>query len=131
MTQLKDVLHLYPGCEVENYPYGKESNPVVGILMGVMGERVYIQNKDIKGNNWDHLTIDYVAEITPILNHLSDMPEEDKSELKLNLFQESNLDNPQEIMWTFEQTRILLSKGYDLFKLIESGQAIDRKTLKK
>lgn len=74
--ELKDYLYLYLGCEVINYPYPsdkKRERQVTGILRCVLDEKVFIQNKDVFGDNWDHLTTDSILSVKPILSPLSDI----------------------------------------------------------
>jgi hypothetical protein len=79
MKELKEVLHLYLGCKIVNYPYpnhAKEKS-LIGRLRCVMDDKVFIQNKDKSGNDWPHLTTDKIDAVMPILRALSDMTEDE------------------------------------------------------
>ena len=122
MKDIKDYLHLYLGCEVYVERYDK-----IGTLVMVSSESrmgwVRLRNPDI--SEWQ--------EIKPILRPLSDMTEEEKDdfadhgyefedngELPVNIWKGVNMSG--HVLW-------LLSKGFDLFGLIEAGLAIDKTKL--
>jgi len=125
-TKFKDVAHLYKKVDILICEPGVE--PVSHYLEGVdwhldkaIAERVSYPFEWVK----------------PILSRLEDMTEEDRK----TAYSFSN-DVEHIIGWctmpTFEGFLLqdakaisyLLSKGYDLFNLIPSGEAIDRKTIK-
>ena len=131
MKELKDYLHLYLGCECKT-PWGilrltrfdiKDKYKAWFTTGFKENEKILYANGCI-GKSFQ------TSSIKLILRPLSDMTEGEKSGLKLNLSQENNIDNPNAVMWEFEQVRILLSKHFDLFGLIEAGLAIDKTTLK-
>jgi hypothetical protein len=111
MKEIKDYLHLYLGCEMLT---------VDGRIVTLNLTNLGFALKGIIGSELSK----------PILRPLSDMTEEEKIELKLNMVQATTLNHAPEIMWTFEQMRILLSKCFDLFGLIEAGLAIDKTAIK-
>lgn len=123
MKDIKYYLHLYIGCQAEFTSLGGGKN-----IMKLTGHDCDYQHADSK---W------YPK---PILRPLSDMTEEEKMEYKAkfngmdstNILPEIragrlinfhlNSKSPYEVIY-------LLSKGFDLFGLIESGLAIDKTTL--
>jgi hypothetical protein len=141
---VKDILHLYLGCEVET-PNG------IGILISVgdseRGEDciVSIQNNDEESGFYGEWT-DYTLEhhvIKPRLRQLSSMAEEEFREV---LYDEATEEfggitfteqfknaveniNIEDVVLTPHQTKYLLSKHFDLFDLIPSGLAIDATTI--
>ena len=130
-TKIKDVSHLYMGCP----------------LLSEEGA------KDTKSYTWFDRVSD--GKHKPILSRLEDMTEEDAKELLKIRYGRAGWFNPiyerhsslcvdfyfydsnqkkcvSQLDWdtlNAESVAYLLSKGYDLFNLIPSGEAIDRKTL--
>lgn len=139
---LKDYLHLYLGCECQT--------PDGGMILSYYQpkkrykawfsddhdqNRKILQGLGLTGKAY------FEAEIKPILRSLSDITDEEKNELRklmtpassknllpvipagrlVNLF--VNDKDPAIIVW-------LLSKFFDLFDLLGSGLAIDKKTMK-
>lgn len=121
-----------------------------------IGADCWVQGQDeekpikLTGLSWDDLTGEWwcyfentetsyalIQDVAPILIKLEDMTEEDKKQITYDGYK--MLRNEQEdrvlpakiqsCMWVARQTHYMLSKGYDLWNLIESGLAIDRKTL--
>ena len=103
---IKNYLHLYLGCEVMvNDLY--EPNPV--IMEAINDQSIFIDSG-----------CDYPFEdVKPILRLLPDMTEDEEKE-----YAAWNTTS------THESTRYLLSKGFDIFGLIEAGLAIDRTAIK-
>lgn len=105
---IKDYLHLYIGC-----PY---------VLKNDSTQTVYPELKP------QYLADRYgfIDVITPILKRFSyrDMPEEEKRR-----FEEETEDTLNYYLLTPIQTAWLLKNGYDIFKLIDAGLAIDATTL--
>lgn len=124
MRDIRQYLHLYIGCQVEAIVhYQTTSRRVQGKLVGVDNGIPILRLKDINGIEWDN---DYKTnEITLILRPLSSMTEEERNELRAlqpageDMFWVKNLGIPAFYM---------LSKGFDLFGLIDSGLAIELKT---
>ena len=111
-TKLKDVLHLYIGCETTQ-----------GTLIEVRksGHCTTYKNIYLKGD---------INEIKPILRSLSDITEFEIIQLMalstgdVNVFR---ADNPNTHKFSARQFVYLLQLGFDLFGLIESDQAILKK----
>lgn len=127
-TELKDIMHFYIGCEVEIEIYGKLRNC---LLDGINKDYYFLI---IPGDKAATSYFKGKYSIKPILRPLSDMTDKEAADI-------FNMDD-----WLFinqkkgithldfalpPQTFIyLLKQGFDLFGLIESGQAIDATTLK-
>ena len=120
MKEIKDYLPFYLGCQAKVIFARNEAAPEIGELIEVGKNMAFVET----GKHEYYECMPY--EVKPILRPLSDMTEEEKTELKLNLFQFANLENYNEVLWRFEQTRFLLSKHFDLFGLIPAGLAIDK-----
>jgi hypothetical protein len=122
--ELKDFIHLYLGCEGElktKRTYGslKRSKQV---LTTELLDRLF--------------KLPTVLYFTPFLRKLSDMTDE---ELKNLRSERGNLKGVERAdmnyiirlnTWSPEDVHYLLSLHFDIFGLIESGLAIDSKTLK-
>lgn len=121
MTQLKDVLHLYLGCQVQGVCNGKALD---GTLVSVSKAQCWI----LDNRTGLPKSQDEIDAIAPILRSLEDMTEEHRERIAA--------------MWNFSwdptnytlkadaaQTLYLLSQHFDLFDLIPSGQAINAKTV--
>jgi hypothetical protein len=152
MTKFKDVAHLYIGCMVQ-YPdtCGKK---ITARLTGVtISEIETTYKRKRKGCSGDILSWQPTAShnsdalhTKPILRPLSSMTKEEVAEFmgitdgvvtKGNyskpFFQLEWKDNLDDWRFKFQYSNqlsayqfiILLSKGFDLFGLIESGEAID------
>lgn len=153
VKDIKEVIHLYLGCECEFYHEGFNFIPTVGKL-----KELYI---DGSGNNISSVYVGnrsinekYFNYIKPILRSLDDITEEeciwianlafteevtplDRAAIGKEFIQYTFLgkglnhkmiESVEEIgiEHSFELTRYLLSKHFDLFGLIESGLAIDK-----
>jgi hypothetical protein len=144
-TEIKDVLHLYLGCEanVEVSEYYEAGQGKI-ISIDLEGEVCVISNKSTK-----YCVEAAFHDIIPILSKLPDMTEEECWEWqreftffhvsddeygrayiegRLHVIKDRVISS--ERMFRPEQTAWLLSKGFDLFGLIEQGLAIDKATLK-
>lgn len=113
---IKDYLHLYLGCEI--------------ITHSVDGKQVA---KQILNTSWlDEIQRGYNP-VKPILRPLSNMTEEEgkEAESAWNEFMGFG-ETISRGMNCAHANRIkyLLSKGFDLFGLIEAGLALDKTTLK-
>lgn len=132
--ELKEVLHLYLGCEVTD---GEDVMTLTSV--GLYGYTA--ANKECKSQG-------IFKRIKPILRPLSDMTEEEwKSiimEFSIDVVNAYNSytrygDKPKHVLilenrlntntLKFNDGMILLRKHFDLFGLIESGQAIDKTTI--
>lgn len=122
-TELKDVLHFYLGCEcIGNelwqatlagiYPSEVEEGKTIAVLLP--------ENQEF-----------YVENVKPILRSLQSMTEEEAMEIDLSEIQTGLLKYPTlQMFLTPDQFIKSLSKSFDLWNLIDSGQAIDADTLK-
>jgi hypothetical protein len=115
--------HLYTGCDVKT-PYGicKYVYTKTGID-DTMYNPIVVDRGDIQ-------FAFKMEEVKFILRHITSMTEEEqREEYLLTRFCESDTESSgrQGMARGF---RYLLSKGFDLFGLINSGQAIDKATLK-
>jgi hypothetical protein len=121
MTQLKDVIHFYLGCRVV-HPALKNNRVLTAV--------------------WMQSLLDKGIDVKLILRRLSDMTEEECEEYGM-MYEQGKYDS-QSLEFdckiglsayyigtknAAERIRALLKAGFDLFGLIESGQAIDAKTL--
>ena len=131
-TELKEVIHLYLGCDAI---IGKQSGQenakhLIGTLVGYdtknKGTCTFIYYD--KGVSTTCIT---PTSIKPILRPISDMTqEESKIYHSLNkLYPASPVHHIMVEHATFETFAWLLKKQFDLFELIESGQAIDKTKL--
>lgn len=115
-TELKDVLHLYLGCEgMIEKDYSQ--------LLGISTNEDLINVVTKSGDDWIN-TIHF----KPLLRPLSDMTEEELLFLKWHPGDElkhpvSQQNNRSLYMNEF---LYLLKQGFDLFGLIESSHAIDK-----
>lgn len=143
MVELKDVIHLYLGCQCVTDGQLEEEH--IAKMVGICYDEVQILNE--YHNQHGECPIDRVK---PILRSLSSMTEEDalvvaQMESDIFLFIEIARISKQAIGFEFEysssrrrrgrtvlfdslspnQFAYLLSKGYDLFDLIPRNLAID------
>lgn len=114
MKNIKDYLHLYVGCEAQYYGYHQQWRGINNAftLMGVNDEEFTVKL---------------------ILRPLSDMTEEEKESCEMVYMRMQEMADEEghvcdAEMWA-ETTRWLVSKGFDVFQLIEEGLAIDKTTL--
>lgn len=125
---LKDVMHFYLGCSIQR----SGLHPEIYLITGVRkteshadGYTVFVLDAD---NQEDAFPLDEYVKL--LVRPLSSMTEEEKAHIgfdaykvlrssgKLPAFQEGKI-------WAATQTHYLIKQGFDLFGLIESGQAID------
>jgi hypothetical protein len=131
---IKDYLRFYLGCEVLT-DNGIETLVGVGLLGSDAQRFRTIERFRSSTNDWS-------KENKIILRPLSDMSEDEALEVAENILSLNglNLDDwsakdivsayvEQWDRYTPEETKWLLSKGFDLFGLIESGLAIDKTKL--
>jgi hypothetical protein len=80
------------------------------------------RRKTVKGTRTDqsHSNEFYYHECRPILRPLSDMTDEERVYLGFSAMIKD------EIIWTPEKYRYAISRGFDLFNLINEGLAIDK-----
>jgi hypothetical protein len=124
--EIKDYLHLYLGCEAM---YGDRKIVICGLninsqhIQNIVGQETFL-----------------IKEIKPLLRPLNDMTEEEFNEFKKHSDSDfSKMCMIDSMMKDGSYTRLchsafaqqyLLSKGFDLFGLIESELAIDSTKLK-
>jgi hypothetical protein len=133
MTQLKDVLHLYLGCEVDHQ---SEIWQLRGIEIGNNGNAVCkLRRKRPDRQTYDVEKVEFrTGDIPtkPILRKLESMTETERREV--DVIRSNNLNViqiPEPVHGRYEESIPLvfayfLSKHFDLFGLIESNQAIDQ-----
>jgi len=125
MVQLKDVIHLYLGCKGVTQ---KRTVELTGInLMSELKLLWEGTESDMHGAASCAKDI-YSAGFKPILRKLSDMTEEESYELEM-IGHELIINKVSTNEFHAARTAYLLSHHFDLFNLIESGQAIDKETL--
>lgn len=117
MKKLKNYLHLYLGCEVQC----------------VKGEQSLLREYNISqgqvfrlGSNRIFAVLMLIDYFKLILRPLSSMTEEESLELEKYPMAYDTMQR----WWSSEQFVWLLSKGFDLFGLIEAGLAIDKTLMK-
>lgn len=142
MTQLKDVLHLYIGCE-SKVTGGEFYDDGLGKIVVIDHEEhlITVSDRTIYDRTKYCVEAD-ISDITPILRPLSDMTEDEVNYVYLFIHNQKLTYKWQNaimhlsdgirnggIGFTPELTIYLLSRSFDLFGLIESGQAIDKTKL--
>lgn len=140
MRQLKDVIHYYLGCEVkcksEVIPTPRGKTMLTGIDAGWTGSTMI----NVRVENKDRQYIFTLDEVKPILRHLEDMTGEHSKEavqvvgytpdeMTAKHFRKRLKEWGLHICQFVPLINYLRSKGYDCDGLIESGEAIDAKTL--
>lgn len=129
MKDIKDYLHLYLGCNVMTGKLGKL------VSVGTDGMSIIrYPDGDPRGN------VIFSEHVKPILRPLSDITEEESIEVNnegskgWQLINPTDSTKPQDLhsgvvhRQAFE-LRYLLSKGFDLFGLIDSGLAISSESI--
>lgn len=112
--EVKDVLHLYLGCEAM---YGDLKIVVCGLNINSYSIQNIINEETFK-----------ISDIKPILRQLSSMTEEELNEMKFNMPGGVDIPNERAAFYiTPHQVAYLLSKSFDLFGLIDAGLAIEKK----
>lgn len=120
MKKIEDYLHLYLGCEVQiSWYYASDERKLHTVFVDPIGPE-FLKNK----GNTDSPNIGKV-EFKPILRPLSSMTEGEAAEAKL-FDKKVDAEVDEKIKGVAEMTKYFLSKGFDLFNLIESGLAINR-----
>lgn len=132
MVQLKDVLHLYLGCDV--FYKHKEHKGLINIYQGI--ERWVLQSVHLIDMDStvsvnleaDHsiIMVDDIKKIKPMLRQLSSMTAKEcrqYNKLRETLYTMAEAVN--QCMQEAACINYLLKERFDLFNLIESGQALD------
>lgn len=148
--KIEDYLHLYIGCEaVVDYHENKKEGVCIDAITGMDGKYLFTTN----GETFLH------KKVKPILRPLSDMTEEEKTEIakqwtwyeEMQIVGEQHFNIRHEInhqmvekaldftneddgdrmspLAYYQVLPYLLKHGFDLFGLIESGLAIDKTKL--
>ncbi len=137
-TQLKDVLHLYIGCDVQLAGHDNTVYKLVGVTESEMtdGDKPLIAISKID----DVYHESYIEDIFPTLRLLSDMNEKERTEIEeiLGVLNADHFVNawvhntPYSISIhnMVQLINVLRKNGFDMDELIESKQAIDKTTLK-
>lgn len=142
--EVKDVLHLYLGCECAvDYRDREGEGMMIDRISGV-----YEDGSAAISNGY----IEPISKLKPILRPLSDMTEDEAVELAnihkydipdddgvreelINVYSdegELHLGKPYLPIGMYKEGMLwLLKQHFDLFSLIESGQAIDKTNQKK
>jgi hypothetical protein len=119
MTKFKDVAHLHLGCKCSII--GSENIKTLRSIPFLFGE--------LCAEFGDNTAYDF-HEIKPILRPLSSMTGEEDKEMVAT--QEAiDFKGYKLLVDTGETFAYMLSKGFDLFDLIEAREAIDATTLTK
>lgn len=111
-TQFKDVAHLYIGCYVMVMPDNE-----IAELQGILNGMAYTSIRGAARG---------IDDVKPFLRPLSDCSKDENNYLYTE-FDEDIYESKAEMC--ADVTRWFLSKRFDLFGFIESGQAIDATTL--
>jgi hypothetical protein len=120
-TELKDVLHFYLGCDVMH----KDGTTATMISVDRFNAGFIHHETQMYGEqSKDSL------EITPILRSFSSITEEEKEAYEtyyMSLEYEREEDNHAicDAEISAQTTRWLISRGFDMFNLIENGLAIE------
>lgn len=104
--KIEDYLHLYMGCACE-------IRDGIAFIVDIITPSTII---GVNERKW---------KVKPVLRPLSDMTNEE-----LEHMTDATRRNKSMIYQHAERTAYLLSQGFDLFGLIESRLAIDKKTIK-
>jgi hypothetical protein len=127
--RLKDIIHLYLGCEV------KVSNPAyinggyTGELTGISETEGFFINNNVLAKGWEE-----PETCKLILRNLSDMTDKERISFhklyRRGLPGDGHLIEPKLDRLTPVQMKYLLNIGIDLFDLIKNKEAIDKTTNK-
>lgn len=137
------TLALYLGCDAEALVHysGKPSQWVNCIIVGVNGSNAIVKHRDIYDVPWLHNS--ERQDVKLHLRPLSSMTEEEKNEIgkmlhpKCDTHEVNTFMDALQVKSYGDGTRVLtdnytpkiflhlLSRGFDLFGLIEKGEAID------
>lgn len=137
---IKDYLHLYLGCDIDNNVQGQYVHPYGCVKIDELTPENYATVMGVMNNeerNFKKFGDDKIHYCKPILRPLSDMTEEEFLEFKVladedfdKMIRIPSVAIKTRISHKFEATRFLLSKGFDLFNLIPEGLAIDKTKIK-
>lgn len=124
MKELKDYIHLYIGCKLQHVPDDGTIATLIGIDIASGTATVKLFNDD--HHMYGECSIDGIK---LILRPLSDLTSKEQDELwhadePLGVISMYNGDNNRKIVLAPERMAYLLSKGFDLFGLRESGLCV-------
>ena len=120
-TEWKDVMHLYKGCEIEV----RDKDFINGVQYGKLQGYQFDDNLLIDFEQSDGY--ENIGKCKPILRPLSDMTEEECLYLNVAfMVVEKWAKTAHKETWGTAEFLYLLKQGFDLFGLIESGQALDK-----
>lgn len=127
--KLQDYIHLYIGCDVQRDHGGIiEHGKLVGVSASEVepGKTVTIINVGL-----DHFHEWYVEETVLILRPLSDITEEEQDYVwhatePIGVFEMTFGTQCRKVVLCPDRTKFLLSKGFDLFGLINEGLAVSK-----
>ena len=124
MKDIKDYLHLYLGCECKMTKPGYHAVHELGLS----ADTSFALNGKLLKYFIEPTT---KAELKPFLRPLSDMTEDEEMEAKTLHFNLSEKDahSTTRIEVMAGMTHWYLSKGFDLFGLIDAGLAINKTKL--
>jgi hypothetical protein len=124
-VQLKDVLHFYLGCRIAIVdPDGQAYEDAVHAVIDDKGGKRFTiyECGDMPFENHE----EYYQSARPILRPLSSMSDEEMDQFnRLTETLYNMADGVNMCMQYAAGVNYLLKQGFDLFGLIESGQAID------
>jgi len=122
---IKDYLHLYIGCEIIGEYQDEQRNGYLTGLHGEYGPEIQFFTED-EVNVHEHPEYNDYDQVKLILRPLSDINQEDMNAVSRSM----HMDDKNYVItcntWKPEEFMYLLSKGFDLFGLIEAGLAIDK-----
>lgn len=116
--KIENYLHLYLGCKcIADGKLGTIEG-VSTMNAGCSGNNplIFFEDGEVSTGDTD------IEEVKPILRRLSDMTEEEKGEW-IGLPPDVRVMTPYQFLW-------FLSRGFDLFGLIDNQLAVDEKTVK-
>jgi hypothetical protein len=123
---LKDYAHLYLGCEVIAPHPQEDGKQLSGYLTGIHGEHEAEVQHYEDGYAWEHPEYHKFKDVILKLRHPTSMSEEESDEW--NSITESGSRFPT-LMQSAKEIKYFLSRGIDLFGLIEDGLAVDKNNL--
>jgi hypothetical protein len=148
MKTLPEYIHLYIGCELRA-PHPQDLGITKGYLTGIHGEYGPEVQFIVDGNSEEEPDYPGIENIKLVLRKLTSILDEESVEAAevlggaSHLSRDSQIHQVKELMRTIyhkqtnipgyrwmELTRYLLSKGFDIFNLIDENLAIDAATFK-
>ena len=151
-TKLKDVIHFYMGCEIQTSfrtvsMIGQPMNKAIGILVDVdllIPDKIGVQFEFNKAT-LDTTTLP-INSCKPILRSLSDITDAECIELSIVQYESKSKSDANNLSlgigivneiikdtWggSHKTFMYFIKNNFDIFGLIESGQAIDKTKTKK